>query len=62
VVELHTLPTPSPLWNVRGGSGPFARRLGFGRQMLVEEGDELRAKGLDIVVERQLHQTKISST
>ena len=40
----------------------FPRRLGFVRQMLVEEGDEFRAERLDLVVERQLHTPKISST
>jgi hypothetical protein len=30
--------------------------------MFVEEGDELRAEGLDLVVERQLHNANISST
>jgi hypothetical protein len=39
---------------VAARSGPL-QRLRLGRQVLVEEGHELRAEGLDVSVEGQLH-------
>ncbi len=62
VVELQPLPAACPFRNVRRRAGPLPRSLGLGRQMLVEECDELRAECLDLVVERQLHRPNISST
>ena len=55
VVELQSLPAPRPFRHVRRRTRPLGGRLGLGGQMLVEEGDELRAERLDLVIERQLH-------
>ena len=62
VVELNPLPAPRPFRHVRRRARPLRRRLDLGRQVLVEECDELGAECLDLVVERQLHRGNISST
>jgi hypothetical protein len=47
---------------VRRRARTLRGRLGLGGQMFVEEGDELGAEGLDVVIEPQLHSVNISST
>ena len=54
VVEQQPLPAPRPFRHMAARPRPL-QRLGLGRQVLVEEGDELGAEGLDVGVERQLH-------
>jgi hypothetical protein len=56
VVEHQTLPPARPLRYVTAGPRALDR-IRFGRQMFVQEGDELGAEGLDVGVERQLHGT-----
>ena len=62
VVELQSLPAARPLRHVRRRAGPLGGGLGLGGQVLVEERDELRAKRLDLGVERELHGPTVSST
>ena len=62
VVELQPLPAPRPLRHVRRRARSLRGRLGLGRQMFVEERDELGAECLDLVIEPQLHRPNISST
>ena len=54
VVEHQPLPAPGPVRDMAAGPRTF-ERLGVVGQMLVEERDELRAEGLDVSVEGQLH-------
>jgi hypothetical protein len=44
VIELEALPTARPFRHMRRRTRSLRRRLGLRRQMLVEEGDELRAE------------------
>ena len=46
MVEQQPLPAASPFRYMRAGSRPLDR-LGLGRQVVVQESDELRAKRLD---------------
>ena len=62
VLELQSLPPPRPLRHMRRRLRSLRGGLGLGGQMLIEEGDELRAESLDLIVEPQLHWPNISST
>jgi hypothetical protein len=54
VVEQQPLPAARPARDVAAGSRPL-QGLGLGRQVFVQERHELRAEGLDVSVEGQLH-------